>query len=518
MSLQLRLTLGIAALFAVLALAAVAGLNALTDEMRRALGDTASFVGNTLVTVLRDEQRQRDEAPADGAAKGDGAKGDAAITLRQEQTLHIVRQRLDAAAPAEAGGEQPAADHGDIVTGDGDGDGEGAVRQHTRMVINGRELTPEEIAAFTASRRHAGGEVAALLPEQLKFEVRREDGNTPPMLWVHGLGAAATRIPIPAQQADTAIAGFRQQLWWGLALLLLAGTAGAALLARRIVGPLQALATASERLGHGALDQRVAPTGPPEVRRSIEAFNRMAADLARLQDEAAARRDDRELAELGEIGRGLAHSLRNPLHALGLSLDALASRGGEDTRSAELAQSGREQLARIDQALRGFLALSASSGAAEEAVDLDELLDDVVLEASQRAQGRVRFERARAGLTLGAVAAELRIVLHALVINAVEASPEGGLIRIVVERDVEQAEGLRIRVEDEGSGVPPALRERLFQPHVSSKPAGAGMGLYLAERLVRLRYRGRLALHDRAPRGTCAELQLLPRERPGAGA
>jgi signal transduction histidine kinase len=510
MSLQLRLTLGIASLFALLALAAVAGLNALTEQMRRALGDTASFVGNTLVTVLRDEQRQRGEAPADGAADAD-----AAITLRQEQTLQIVRKRLGTDAPA---GADSARDGEDAAGSGGVAESGKGVREQTRVVINGRELSPEEIAAFTARQRHAGIAGAALLPEQLKFEVRREDGNTPPMLWVHGLGAAATRIPIPAQQADAAIAGFRQQLWWGLALLLLAGTAGAALLARRIVGPLQALAAASERLGHGALDQRVAPTGPPELRRSIEAFNRMAEDLARLQAEAAARRDDRELAELGEIGRGLAHSLRNPLHALGLSLDALAARGGADSRSAGLAQGGREQLARIDQALRGFLALSASSGAAEETVDLDALLDDVVLEASQRAQGRVRFERARAGLSLTAVAAELRIVLHALVINAVEASPEGGLIRIVVERDAEQPEGLRIRVEDEGSGVPPALRERLFQPHVSSKPAGAGMGLYLAERLVRLRYRGRLALHDRAPRGTCAELQLLPRERPGAGA
>ena len=68
MSLQLRLTLGIAALFAVLALAAVAGLNALTDEMRRALGDTASFVGNTLVTVLREEFRQRSAVTSSGSS------------------------------------------------------------------------------------------------------------------------------------------------------------------------------------------------------------------------------------------------------------------------------------------------------------------------------------------------------------------------------------------------------------------------------------------------------------------
>lgn len=513
MSLQLRLTLGIAALFAVLALAAVAGLNALTDEMRRALGDTASFVGNTLVTVLREEFRQaRDSAQA---AEGDGAAthalGERGPTGREFTFVPIPTPPIASEGAARGASTDEAENRA------GGSQGEATARAHTRVVINGRELAPEELAALQASRAGIFADRVTHLPEQIRIETRRE-GADPPVLWLQRAGAAATRIPIPAQQADAAIARFRQQLWWGLALLLLAGTAGAALLARRIVGPLQSLAAASERLGHGALDQRVAPTGPPEVRRSIEAFNRMAADLAALQAEAAARRDDRELAELGEIGRGLAHSLRNPLHALGLSLDALAARGGEDGRSVELAHSGREQLARIDQALRGFLALSASSGAAEEAVDLDELLDDVVLEASQRAQGRVRFERDRTGLSLTAVAAELRIVLHALVINAVEASPEGGLIRIVVERDVESAEGLRIAVEDEGVGVPPALRERLFQPHVSSKPAGAGMGLYLAERLVRLRYRGRLDLRDRDARGTCAELHLLPRERPGAGA
>lgn len=482
MSLQLRLTLAIAALIAVLALTAVAGLSALTDGMRRALGDTATIVGNTLVTVLREEHRMHRPAP-DGHGGGDDAADGRAEPARAET----------------------------IVLSRGPQDG-------TRVVVNGRELSPEELAAVARSGPLArdADEALAQLPKQFRVEMHREDGRTP-ALYLHGIGsgAMATRIPIPAQQADAAVDGFRRQLWWGLAALLLLGTAGAALLARHIVRPLKALAAASEQLGHGALDARVEPQGPPELRRSIDAFNRMAGDLARLQAEAAARRDDRELAELGEIGRGLAHSLRNPLHALGLSLDALAARGGDDARAAALAQNGREQLARIDQALRGFLALSASSGAAEEDVDIDALLDDVVLEASQRAQGRLRFERSRRGLQLRGVAAELRIMLHALLINAVEASPDEGMVGIAVERNEEDGEGLRISIDDEGSGVPPALRERLFQPHVSSKPAGAGMGLYLAARLARQRYRGALLLHDRAPRGTRAELRLQPRLRPG---
>jgi signal transduction histidine kinase len=227
---------------------------------------------------------------------------------------------------------------------------------------------------------------------------------------------------------------------------------------------------------------------------------------------AEALRADRELAELGEIGRGLAHSLRNPLHALGLSLEALAG-DNPHPRAAALADGARQQIARIDQALRGFLALSASAGAIREPVDLDVVMDDVLLEASQRAGGQVQLRRDRAGLKLPAVAAELRIMLHALLINAVEASPPGGEVSICVLGD---SDALRIEVADSGPGVPDQVRERLFQPHVSSKPTGAGMGLYLAERLARQRYAGSLTLQDRTAGGTLACLQLRPRQSPGA--
>src|SRR5690606_25342180 len=135
--------------------------------------------------------------------------------------------------------------------------------------------------------------------------------------------------------------------------------------------------------------------------------------------------------------------------------------------------------------------------------DIAGLLDDVILEARQRAQGRVRIERGDTDLQLAAVAAELRIVVHALVINAVEASPDGASVRIEVEPDTTGQ--VVLRIVDEGEGIPPALRDSLFQPHVSSKPAGAGMGLYLAERLVRLRYRGSITLRPNTPRGTVAE-------------
>lgn len=281
-----------------------------------------------------------------------------------------------------------------------------------------------------------------------------------PMLRVsgaHGLHA----IPLPRGGVDAALERYTRQLGWGLLALLVAGLLLAIWIAQRVT-------------------------------------------------QAASVRADRELAELGEIGRGIAHSLRNPLHALGLSLEALAAETAGSGTATALAQSGREQLQRVDQALRGFLALSAGNGAEISEVRVADVIDDVLLEASQRAQGRVRFERDGGEQRLLAVPAELRVMLHALVINALEASPEGGLIAVQVSETGGGA--LHIDVRDEGDGVPAELRERLFQPHVSGKPHGAGMGLYLAQRLARSRYRGRITLEPASPRGTLARLALHPRE------
>lgn len=492
MTLSWRLTLGFAALLLVLGLGAAWWLDRLTEDMRGALGEAASEVGASLVTVFRDER--------------------------------VLEERLEGGEFDAAGGSEPARwveqVVEEVVTTPDPSAGHGTnTERQVKVMVNGRELSAEEIAALpqlgsTRLDPARAGPTHRLLPHgdeplhEVRFEVKREDGDQPTLV-LHGISGKPTAIPLPASRIDGAIDGFRRQLGWGLGMLLLLGTAVAALLARRIAAPLARLSQAAERVGHGELGVQTDPAGPPEVRRSIHAFNSMSAELSVMQAERDRLRADRELAELGEIGRGLAHSLRNPLHALGLSLDILAE-GSEPARAAKLAEAGREQLQRIDQTLRGFLALSASAGARVEDVDIAGLLDDVILEARQRAQGRVRIEREACALRLPAVAAELRIVLHALVINAVEASPDDGLVRI--ECAPCEPEGVVLRVVDEGEGIADAVRDRLFQPHVSSKPAGAGMGLYLAERLVRLRYRGGIALSARGGRGTLAEVRVLPRE------
>lgn len=470
MPLRTRLVLSFAALILLLGLAAWWGVQRLTGDLTAALGESAASVGRSVFTVLRHE-RQVGERGTDVRVDLETAPPPDAPEVTRE--VVVLREAAPAGSPSDT---------------------------RVRMVVDGRELTPEEVAAHAAGHRRA--------PE---FEVKSELHGGQPRLVLRGQGFAQS-IDLPRAGVDAALERFSRQLGWGLAALLLLGLLLSAWLAQRIARPLRALADAAQAVGRGTLGAQAPDGGVPEVRQTIAAFNAMSTRLQQLDAEAAALRADRELAELGEIGRGLAHSLRNPLHALGLSLEALAAQAADSGRAQALAHSGREQLQRVDQALRGFLALSAGAGAAGEPVALREVVDDVLLEASQRAQGRVALRReGDAGITLRAVPAELRVMLHTLVVNALEASPEGGTVSVRVAAEDASA-GVLVTVDDEGDGVPEAIRARLFQPHVSGKPHGAGMGLYLAERLARLRYRGGIELAPRAPRGTRATLTLRERE------
>jgi len=105
-------------------------------------------------------------------------------------------------------------------------------------------------------------------------------------------------------------------------------------------------------------------------------------------------------------------------------------------------------------------------------------------------------------------------VVQALVVNAVEASPEGGTVRVAVEA---KDGGCVLHVDDEGPGLAPDVRAHLFHPHVTTKANGSGMGLFLAQRIASTRYGGSVVLSDLAPRGTRAVLTLHDREAGESG-
>lgn len=318
------------------------------------------------------------------------------------------------------------------------------------------------------------------------------------------------KIPIPGTGVKEAVGRFRTRLVLGSLGIVAFGLLAAAFVAHRVTRPLAELSRAARTVGEGAFGAQVAAREGGEVGDAIAAFNQMSSRLASLEREALGLKEREHLGEMGEVARGMAHALRNPLHAVGLSVDELAARLPDDAEAAGLAAAARRQIAGVDGTIRSFLALAAGGGAEEE-VDVRSLAEDVALAALQEARGRVRVTVAPASgaVRLHAVAPELKAALHALVVNAVEASADGAEVSVRVE---ERAPGrVRVTVEDEGPGLPDEVAARLFTPHVTTKPSGSGMGLYLAHRIATTRYGGSLVLERRTPRGTRALLEAGPR-------
>lgn len=348
------------------------------------------------------------------------------------------------------------------------------------------------------------------------------DGQGPERSLVVGGGAGAQRIPIPERGVQREVFSFGRRLLLGSLALFGLGLVGAAVLAHRIARPMTQLATAAERVGKGELGLQAAVPPDRETGAAVRAFNHMSLELERLDRDAKALRGREHLAELGEMSRGLAHSLRNPLHALGLTVDELAA-GAAGMEGAELAETARRQIRRIDRTVRSMLVLAAETDTRvpHEPVELAALCQDVALEALQDFKDQVGIEVEVAGGAreprIVGVGAELRAMIHALVINACEASPAGERVFVRLASGPDRAV---IEVLDRGPGLAAEVRDKLFSPHVSTKPTGAGMGLFLCRRLATSCYAGDLALEDRAGGGTLARLTLGDRisNRGGADA
>jgi signal transduction histidine kinase len=323
------------------------------------------------------------------------------------------------------------------------------------------------------------------------------------------------RISLPRQPFASTLDRFGSELTIGSLALLTLGLFAAALVAHRITRPLGQLTAAAERVGGGELGLAVPVERRDEIGAALRAFNTMSSHLATLDRENRRLTESEHLSELAEVARGLAHTLRNPLNALGLAVDELAEQG-DSARARELGERSRRQIRRIDGSLRSFLALASAPAASPEPVELGALAREVALEALQDAGGRVKVEVDAAELLeIVAVGAEVKAIVQALVVNACEASPEGGRVVVRVTRDAATG-GAKVEIDDEGAGVAPAVAERLFAPHVTTKPNGSGMGLYLAQRLATHRYGGGVTLAPRPSHGTRATLTLG--DRAGAAA
>ncbi|MCB9378975.1 MAG: HAMP domain-containing histidine kinase [Holophagales bacterium] len=492
MSLRLRLFLLLAALVVLLVGTQAVLVRTLAARLDENVRTVAFRVGEEILSGFQFTTESTD----DGGSGG------------ERRVVFVSTGGVDSAPAPAAPGAGDERDHAVVVEGSAATEPEmhWVVRREVQRKQPGEgiETTVEE-RTFTFEAAPGSGDEGT---RAIAHKIALEPAGDPGLLVLHGVSERPRPIPIPKAPIASTLERFRSQLFAGSLAVLAVGLLASAYVAHRATRPLGELADAARRVGEGELGVEVATARADEVGVALTAFNRMSRRLVELDRENRRLADNERLSELGEVARGLAHTLRNPLNALGLSIEQLAAGGDEGERAAELVESSRRQIRRMDGSLRSFLALASAGAAAPEPLDVGSLAREVALEAIQDAGGRVRVEVAtpETPVRLAAVAAELRAALQALVVNACEASPDGARVTVTVETAPEGR--VRLSVEDEGAGIPESVAARLFEPHVTTKPNGSGIGLFLAQRIATGRYGGSLALERRDRGGTRARLEV----------
>jgi signal transduction histidine kinase len=192
------------------------------------------------------------------------------------------------------------------------------------------------------------------------------------------------------------------------------------------------------------------------------------------------------LTTVGRLAAGLAHEINNPLEGmanyLSLLKDALSK--GDLEASRRRLEGVRQGLDRAALVVRQVLAPAGPAGAPRSAFDLVRVLGDTTaFVRSRREFDRIRFETAlpEAPLVVTGNPVMIGQVATNLLLNACEAQPEGGEVKVVARREGERVVA---EVQDRGPGVPEAVRQQIFEPFFSTKDS-TGLGLSVCHSIVR---------------------------------
>ncbi len=282
--------------------------------------------------------------------------------------------------------------------------------------------------------------------------------------------------------------------------------------ARRLTAPLDELGRFARDVSAGDPGRR-APEGDDEVGRLGAAFNDM---LGRLEQSQSALVRSEKLGVAGLVAARVAHDIRNPLSSIKMQTQLLRSRldrDGGDTADAlqrrEIIDAVLRDISQVETVITDLLELARPGELNRHPTRLDTLVREVLEQlAPQLAHRKIRVDaRLDDQLPLVALDADrFKQALLNVVNNAADAMPTGGTL-LVATHMVDGEAAIALDVCDDGTGIAPEMFDRVFDPFVSTKRDGVGLGLVNARAVVES-HGGRIELAARSPKGTRATLRL----------
>ncbi len=258
-------------------------------------------------------------------------------------------------------------------------------------------------------------------------------------------------------------------------------------IAARVSRPIEQLAHAAEEVASGNWEVRVPERGHDEVSVLAHSFNHMTEQLASQREQLV---QSERVAAWRELARRLAHELKNPLFPLQLTVEnlvrarALSAEEFDEVFRESTATLGME-IANLKTIIGRFSDFSKMPKPELERIDAKDVIERVrsLYEGAASREAKIDFETevTQEAMPMMADPEMLHRALSNLVLNAMDAMPNGGKLTVSARR---QGSNVEIRVADTGEGLTQEECERLFTPYYTTKLHGTGLGLAIVQSVV----------------------------------
>jgi signal transduction histidine kinase len=242
-----------------------------------------------------------------------------------------------------------------------------------------------------------------------------------------------------------------------------------------------------------------------EQARLIEDLKASYAELARTQEQLVQRE---RFAALGELAAVVAHEVRNPLGVIFNSVSYIRRLIGAGNPALPMVEIVSEEAERLNHIVDDLLLFARPASPSLSPVPLQRLLEEAVRAALTEATGKVTVEWfVEAELLVPVDERLIRQAFINLALNAVQAMPHGGTLRLGLRRAPGPVPEVQVEFTDTGSGIPADMRARIFEPFFTTKAKGTGLGLAIVKRFIES-HAGRMVIESEPGRGTTFRLFL----------
>ncbi len=358
------------------------------------------------------------------------------------------------------------------------------------------------------------------------------------------LGVLDTNLSLAKADAQLAVSSTRMFVYTAGAMLIV--TVLSWLFVWQVVGkPIRALEKGTQHLSQGELGYQIEARSDDEVGDLANSFNSMSLQLRAAHEETvtwAKTLEDRvvqktkelrtaheymlhveKMASMGKMAAVVAHEVNNPLSGILTYAKLLRKWVGSGQAEHEKREEAMECLdliaaesRRCGDLIRNLLSLSRTTPMNLQSTELHDVIDRCLLLVRHQFElNGIELQQNRAAdlPLVSCDPAQIEQVLLALIMNAIDAMPRGGTLWLETQLTLDEVE---IKVRDDGAGIAPDVLPQIFEPFVTTKESGHGVGLGLAiSRGIVERHNGRIEVESQLGRGTTFTV-TLPTQGPEA--